>query len=976
MKSQQDNMQLSSKLTVAPLRGVDASEKAQSVPATKIHLISNTHCDKEYVFSGPRTRTIVLRMLDELLRIFEQVPEYKYFHLDGQTSPLETYLSLRPHRKRDIEEAICDDKLQVGPWHTLPDMAQISGESIIRNLLKGHRVAKEFGKVMKVGYNIFGFGQISQLPQIYRGFGIDNVLFYRGINEQVCPDLEFIWRSPDGSDVLGIRYPEGYRLNFVHFVYLPAVFGRSHWGCERYNWKESNGVLFHLCDNYSQDPNSFLFKTKLGLDQKAVGQGIDKLLKTFEGHTASTNLLASMGWDDGMPYAQLPDITKIANKYLGDRAELVQSSLPQYVETLRNNLDSKKLRILTGEMRHENKLVDGGETRPPLFAGVLSARVPINLANSDIELKLEKWAEPVSVFAWMCGREYLGNAFDEAWNHLFTNHSHDCIGGTHTDAVYNSIMERYSQVSEIAETETYHSLQHICEQIDTSHLDENDSALIVFNSLPYERSEVIHVHLDTPQEEHYKSIVIVDENGEESQLQVNYDIDEILYLHQKYDYPLKMDSKRFDFSFEAKQIPAFGYKVFHVHSSKGVKRNNGSQIVDQNTMQNKYLKVQINKNGTLNVTHLATGRTYRELMYFENRGEVGGPCLGTPTKLDKVITTLGASAQVSLIKDGPLVTTFQIDMDLKLPAKAVVDQGIYPFPKHSSFVTPWQRSEEVVSYPVSIFVTLHKNARYVDISIKVNNTAQDHRLRVMIPTSMSTDTIDAEGQFDVISRKIRNEDSSRYFEDIYHTQPHRYFLDVSQNEEGIALITKGTHEYEFLNYENRTIAVTLLRCIRNGPEWRVDPHEKLAQCPGEHDFSFALYPHQGNWQQADVYKQTYCHHVPLRAAQLRRNNGILPQKLSFLKLEPTELVLSTVKLSEDGNSIIIRVHNPGSSVVDARLGAFMKISKARQVNLEEEPEVELPVDGKNRVQFSVKPSQIFTLELIRKENVSFIGRVV
>lgn len=950
-----------------PMPIQDKAETEMTKNRVQIHLMSNTHCDKEYVFSGPRTRAIVLRTLDELLRLFKEVPEYKYFHLDGQSSPLDTYLSVKPHKRDALIDAVSSGKLMVGPWYTLPDMTQISGESIIRNLLQGHKVAKSFGNVMKVGYNIFGFGQISQLPQIYRGFGIDNITFYRGINEQISPKLEFIWKSPDGSEVLGIRWGEGYRLNFMHFVYLPAVYGRCHWGCPPYDWNNSNGTLMRICDHYTNEPNSFLCKTKEGMDKSVIPAGVAKLLKTFENRATTPYCLASMGWDDGMPYADLPKLLIEVNKCLGDRGEIVQSSLPEYIELLRNTIDRASLDVLSGEMRHENKLTQGGDTRPPLFAGILSARVPINIQNSDVEMRLEKWAEPVSVFAWMFGREYLACAFEEAWKGLFTNHSHDCIGGTHTDAVYNSITERYAQAREIAETETAQSLGHICEMIDTSFVGENESSLIVFNSLPYCRSEIVHAYIDTPANEQYKSFTIEDESGQVILPQVNHAMDMTVNLHQTYDYPIKTTSKRFDFFFEAKQIPAMGYKTFRIRTDKAVRRNTGSHVVDRNTMENEYLRVKINHNGTLDIVDRLSGRLFRELFYFEDRGEVGGPCLSTPTTYDKVINSLGLEAQISLVCDGCDVTTFQIDQILQLPSKAVVDQAVYPFAKHNSYVTPFRRSDETVNFKITTLVSLTKNSKRVDIEVKLHNVAQDHRLRVMIPTPIKTDSIAAEGQFDVTVRTIRREDSSCYFEDIYHTQPHRFFLDVADDDSGLAIITKGTHEYEFIGHEDRTVGITLLRCIRTGPEWRDDPYEAMAQCPGEHSFQFALYPHKGDWHDACVYEQTYRKHVPLRTVQMRKNNGVLPSELSFIKMDCRELVLSTMKLSENGNSIIVRMHNPGEQTVTTALHSVKKLSAARQVSLEELPLCDLAVTGSDTVTFSVEPKKIYTLELFLKK---------
>jgi len=125
------------------------------------HFISNTHWDREWRFSMQRTRHMLVYMMDMLLDIFEKEPEYQSFHLDSQTVPLQDYLEIRPEKKTLLRKLVSEKKLMVGPWFCLPDEFSVSGESLIRNLLLGHKMAKEMGHVSKTGYSPFGWGQIS-----------------------------------------------------------------------------------------------------------------------------------------------------------------------------------------------------------------------------------------------------------------------------------------------------------------------------------------------------------------------------------------------------------------------------------------------------------------------------------------------------------------------------------------------------------------------------------------------------------------------------------------------------------------------------------------------------------------------------------------------------------------------------------------------------------------------------------------------
>lgn len=193
-------------------------------------------------------------------------------------------------------------------------------------------------------------------------------------------------------------------------------------------------------------------------------------------------------------------------------------------------------------------------------------------------------------------------------------------------------------------------------------------------------------------------------------------------------------------------------------------------------------------------------------------------------------------------------------------------------------------------------------------------------------------------------------------------------------------------------------SLTLLRCVdsisRGGlltrPEHAGIPcYTPEGQCQGEHSFDYAVYPHAGDWKA--VYQAAYAWHTP---AFLRRGDehegylpnevwtdhspdkltdpvrlkqpdlsGDLPPELSLLTLEPEVLVLSAVKRSESGDALIVRFYNPTPEAVEATVTLFRPIRAAQLVNLNEEPEADLPVDEGGRVTLPAKGKQVRTLAL-------------
>src|SRR6478609_7122771 len=153
-----------------------------------IHVVSHTHWDREWYLTHEQFRFRLVALIDRLLDLLDSDPSYKYFHLDGQTIVLEDYLEIRPEQETRLRAQIAAGRILIGPWYDMPDEFLVSGESLIRNLMRGHRISREFGvDPWKNGYICDIFGHIAQMPQIFNGFGIRHAVLGRGTNEHNTP---------------------------------------------------------------------------------------------------------------------------------------------------------------------------------------------------------------------------------------------------------------------------------------------------------------------------------------------------------------------------------------------------------------------------------------------------------------------------------------------------------------------------------------------------------------------------------------------------------------------------------------------------------------------------------------------------------------------------------------------------------------------------------------------------------------------
>ncbi|MCX6022603.1 MAG: hypothetical protein NTZ05_12905 [Chloroflexi bacterium] len=161
---------------------------------------SHTHWDREWYLPFHEYRLRLTEMAGGLLDLLENDQDFRCFHFDGHSAVIDDHLEMHPEDEERVRAQVQAGRLLMGPWYILPDEFLVSGESLVRNLLLGRRIARRFGEPMPVGYLPDQFGHVGQIPQILRGFGLDSAVIWRGVADPV-DGSELWWEAPDGSGV-------------------------------------------------------------------------------------------------------------------------------------------------------------------------------------------------------------------------------------------------------------------------------------------------------------------------------------------------------------------------------------------------------------------------------------------------------------------------------------------------------------------------------------------------------------------------------------------------------------------------------------------------------------------------------------------------------------------------------------------------------------------------------------------------------
>jgi alpha-mannosidase len=401
----------------------------------EIIFVSHTHWDREWYRTFQAFRARLVDTVDRVLELIDADPGYR-FHLDGQSVILEDYLEVRPGRRKDIERAAQAKRVSLGPWYVQPDSLMPSGESHVRNLLEGRRVAAEVGPVSDIAYTPDSFGHPAQFPQLFAGFGLSAFVYARGSGLET-EDLpaEYRWVAPDGSSILACHLMRGY-------------------------------------SNASQLPH----------EVEDAMERLRPLVDDLVGMTTNDRILLMNGSDHTLPDANTREIAEALAVEVD--AKVIRGLLDDFVEGLPEELPES-----TGELL--------GARRSNLLPGVWSTRTYLKIRNRKAESALEGWAEPWAAFGRMLGGPDETPSLRLAWRSLLHNQAHDSICGCSQDAVHEQMLARYDLAEELADETTTRVLDRLTGgETERRHPWSDEVDLAVFNPSAHERTDVVNVPLD------------------------------------------------------------------------------------------------------------------------------------------------------------------------------------------------------------------------------------------------------------------------------------------------------------------------------------------------------------------------------------------------------------------------------------------------------------------------------------------------
>jgi len=548
-----------------------------------------------------------------------------------------------------------------------------------------------------------------------------------------------------------------------------------------------------------------------------------------------------------------------------------------------------------------------------VFPGTLTSRVYLKLSNDKCERTIEGYTELISLLSWVLGDNYEKDRIFSLWKKLLRNHPHDNICGVCIDDVHSAMEESFKRIFMEAKKLMKDKLERLVGIIDTSGATEKAEAYVLFNTTPEPRTTIITLKPSN------RNLVPEETGGKP-----------VIYQ--------KNDDGTLDVLVD--DIPSFGYKTVYLKSSRGKKRSIPDKIkIDEENriIENKYLRIRIAENGTLEVYDKINKTLYNDLGLFEDIADSGDSYSYSGIPGEKPIRNSKNRVKVEFLHKSGIRCLVKVTIEMSLPESLNWDIN--------------GRCKKLKKMPVITLITIDADSPLISFSTWVKNTVKDHRLRVLFPTGLNTTKSVAGSQFDVVEYDI---DPAPYNDDIPEearnifiearelkpitTLPHRFFVDISDGSRGITVINRGLHEYEVLENLN-TIALTLFRSVgwlaRENLFGRMGDAGPMIRTPGgqclrEMVFNYALYFHGGNWEKGKVLQMANFFNFPCLSIKTDSHRGVFQDKKEFIKLLSTTGILriTGLKLSEDGKAMIIRSYNPSQKEINGTLSTSFKILSA------------------------------------------------
>lgn len=543
----------------------------------------------------------------------------------------------------------------------------------------------------------------------------------------------------------------------------------------------------------------------------------------------------------------------------------------QSIHELNRRKDLPEL-VLSSPDRYFEEVRSSGKALPTVYgelfhhsSGCYSAEMRIKAANRRAEEKLLT-AEKLSVLASaLRGYPYPGEELTKAWKAVLFNQFHDTMAGTAIKTACEDALQEFAYASTIADHAANGALQKLTWQIDIPR-EDGMRPLVVFNPNAFAAKLPVEVEMVTPK----PHMVLLDDQDRQ-----------IPYQLVQSEASCNGRSRML---FVA-DLPALGYRLYRLAIREELEnlQPEGDQSL---VMENEWLSLSIDgESGYI----ASLRRKADDTEYFK------------------------APAAVPVVIDDPSDTW---------------SHGVYQFDREAGAFTldkvfcledgsVRKVIRAVYRYGSSTLrqdFMLYRELKQVYVRVRVDWQEQFKMLKLKFPVQLNYLRCSYEIPYGVVSREPNGQEfPMQNFLDLEGTNP-----GMETGITGLSILTDTRSSCSTLNQE------ACLTVLRSPIFANHTPYEPQADMDydfadqGVSEFAYALYPHEGSWENSDAAELARTMlHKPIALFETY-HPGSLPQTASFVSVQGGHVQLSAMKAAEDGSGdVILRLHETAGQAAEA-----------------------------------------------------------
>ncbi|WP_445630022.1 alpha-mannosidase [Nostoc sp. DSM 114167] len=808
---------------------------------SKIFLLGHAHLDLAWLWPVSETWNAAQNTFESVLKLQADFPELIFCH----SSPA-LYAWIEEHRP-DLFRAI-QAQVAAGRWEVVggmwvePELNLIAGESIVRQLLYGQRYIQEkFGKLSTVEWVPDSFGFCATLPQFFANAGIEYFVTQKlRWNDTTKFDYgAFWWRSPDGSEVFSLMSaPIGEAIDPVKMASY-ALEWQTQTGLPESLWLPGVG-------DHGGGPTRDMLETAQRWQKSPLFPDLEfTTAEKYLQQLVETRFIASVNNHDSSPASP-------------------SSSFPTWNDEL--YLEFHRGCYTThGDQKRWNRRCENLLYQAELFATLATVS---------------------------CGVAYPKAEIEAAWKQMLFQQFHDILPGSSITQVYTDALPQWQQVEQVGTKILQESLLAIASHITLSEPPKPDSLpIFVFNSLNWQRSEVVSVALPTAEDWQ-----IYDTSGNQLVSQLS-EPSTILFL--------------------ATEIPPVGYRIFWLSpsltSTDEMNRVSPSSpaLFPDWILENEFLRVVIDPDtGDLSSVF---DKTYQrevlsgagnQLQAFKDSGQYWDAWNIDPNYAQHPLPSTNLQF-IQWLEQGPVQSRVRVVRQLGESefCQDYILQAGSPLLNIATTVN-WQENHVLVkaAFPLNI------EADFATYEIPCG--AIRRPTKPQTPAEQAKWEVPALRWADLTAENTQTEDTAI---------PNRY---------GVSLLNDCKYGYDS---KPNQLRLTLLRSS-NWPDSKADR--------GFHEFKYTLYPHADSWESAHTVRRGYELNIPLQvifnwplAKPSTAAIGTI-EGVSFLDLSAENLILMALKPSEDDpQQLILRCYEPHGETAELSLQSDLGLNLGNTVDL-------------------------------------------